>query len=98
MIGYVIFAVILSIPILVATAIGGGIGRVVDSRRVGCWTSALLGALFYAGGYLWFLYYNAHLAGGVPPPAPPFREIVANLAVGGGVFGVVSFCLCRVMR
>lgn len=98
MIAYVVFAVILSIPILVATAIGGGIGRIAKSRSVGCWTSAVLGALFYAGPYLGLLYYNAHLAGGVPEPAPPLGEIVGSLVVGGGVFGVASFAVCRAMR
>ena len=98
MMAYVVFAVILSIPILVATAIGGSIGRLAESRSVGCWTSAALGALFYAGPYLGLQYYNAHLAGGVPEPAPPTGEIVGDLLPGGGIFGVVSYFVCRVMR
>jgi hypothetical protein len=98
MIAYVVLAVILSIPILVATAIGGSIGRFVESRSVGCWTSAVLGALFYAGPYLGLLYYNAHLAGGVPEPAPPLGEIVGDILLGGGIFSVGSFFVCRIMR
>ena len=95
---YVFLAVILSIPILVATAIGGIVGRIVKSRSTGCWTSAGLGALFDAGLLAGYHYYNMHLAGGPRHPAPPLHEIVSSIAVGGGISGVMSFVLCRVMR
>ena len=94
----VFLAVILSIPILVATAIGGIVGRMVKSRSTGCWTSAGLGALFWAGLLAAYHYYNMHLAGRPPQPAPPLGEIASSIAVGGGISGILSFFLCRVMR
>ena len=98
MCGYVFLAVILSIPILVATAIGGIVGRMVKSRSTGCWTSAGLGTVFWAGLLAGYHYYNMHLAGGPRQPAPPLHEIVISCAVGGGISGILSFFLCRVMR